>query len=327
MTRLLLLTDSDVSRLVDTSESIDVVEAAFADFGKGLAQMPPKVYLDFPQQRGDLRAMPAAVGDRYAGVKLINSHELNPSRGLPSVIGTYVLFSQETGIPICLMAATVLTALRTGAASGVASKYLARPESSTLGLIGAGAQAAYQYRAVAGKLPISEVIVWAPDNDLVRRDAFLEAIGAAHPSVRFSAGSIDEAAGADVICTTTPARAPLFPAAAVRPGAHINAVGADGPGKQELDPAILRGARVIVDEMHQAVHGGEVNVAITRGLLRESDIAGTLPDVINGTVPGRTSESEVTIFDSTGLAIQDIAVAILAYTRAVETGAGSHIEL
>lgn len=327
MTRLLLLTDSDVSRLVGTSESIDVVEAAFAAFGKGLAQMPPKVYLDFPQQRGDLRAMPAAVGDTYAGVKLINSHELNPSRGLPSVIGTYVLFSQETGIPLCLMAATALTALRTGAASGVASRYLARPESSTLGLIGAGAQAGYQFRAVGGELPITDVIVWAPENDSERRDAFLAAISAEHPSVHFRAGSIEEAAGADVVCTLTPARAPLFPATAVRPGAHINAVGADGPGKQELDPSILKSARVIVDEMHQAVHGGEVNVAISNGLFSEAEIAGTLPDVVNGSAGGRTSQSEITIFDSTGLAIQDIAVAILAYTRAVETGTGSNIEL
>jgi alanine dehydrogenase len=327
LTRLLLLTDSDVSRLVDTSESIEVVEAAFADFGRGLAQMPPKVYLNFPLQRGDLRAMPAAVGDRYAGVKLINSHELNPSKGLPSVVGTYVLFSQETGIPLCLMAATVLTALRTGAASGVASKYLARPGSSTLGLIGAGAQAAYQFRAVAGQLPIAEVVVWAPENDTVRRDAFLAAISAEHPSVRFRAGSLEEAAASDVLCTTTPARAPLFAADAIRPGTHVNAVGADGPGKQELDPAILKGARVIVDERYQAVHGGEVNVAITEGIFSESDIAGTLPDVVNGSIPGRTSDSEITIFDSTGLAIQDIAVAILAYTRAVETGTGSNIEL
>ncbi len=278
MTKLLLLTDSDVSQLVDTSEAVDVVESAFSDFGKGLALMPPKVYLSFPQYRGDLRAMPASVGDRFAGVKLINSHELNPSKGLPAVVGTYVLYSQETGIPLCLMAATALTALRTGAASGVASKYLARPESSSLGLIGAGAQASYQFRAVAGQLPITDVIVWAPESDAARRDAVIELLALNNRSVNFRAGSIDEAAAADVLCTLTPARSPLFPASAVRPGAHINAVGADGPGKQELDPAILAGGRVIVDEMYQATHGGEVNVAISQGLIQESDIAGTLSD-------------------------------------------------
>lgn len=327
MTKLLLLTDSDVSQLVDTSEAVDVVESAFADFGKGLAQMPPKVYLDFPQYCGDLRAMPAAIGERFAGVKLINSHGLNPQKGLPSVVGTYVLYSQETGIPLCLMAATVLTALRTGAASGVAARYLARPESTTLGLIGAGAQAAYQFRAVAGQLPITDVIVWAPENDAARRDAVIESMAPAHPSIGFRAGSIEEAASADVLCTLTPARSPLFPAGAVRPGAHINAVGADGPGKQELDPAIFRTARVIVDEMYQATHGGEVNVAISQGQLLESEIAGTLSGVINGTAEGRTSGDQITIFDSTGLAIQDIAVAIVAYERALEAGIGSTIDL
>jgi alanine dehydrogenase len=225
------------------------------------------------------------------------------------------------------MAATELTALRTGAASGVASRYLARPGSSTLGLIGAGAQAGYQFRAVAAELPITEVIVWAPENDSARRDAFVAAISAEYPAVRFRAGPIEQAAGADIVCTLTPSRGPLFPAGAVRPGAHINAVGADGPGKQELDPAILKSARVIVDEAYQAVHGGEVNVAIAGGLFNEADIAGTLPDVVNGRIPGRTSDSQVTIFDSTGLAIQDIAVAILAYTRALEAGTGSVIEL
>lgn len=327
MTRLLVMTDLDVSSLVGSAESVDVVERAFADFGLGRTNMPPKVYLDFPQQRGDLRVMPAAVGDRFAGVKLINSHELNPSRGLPAVVGTYVLYSQETGIPLCLLAATALTALRTGAASGVAARYLARPESSTLGLIGAGAQAPYQLGAVAGELPITKAIVWAPESDAVRRDVFLKAMALAHPTVEFRAGSLEEAAAADVICTTTPSRAPLFPAGAVRPGTHINAVGADGPGKQELDPALLKGARVIVDEIHQAVHGGEVNVAISQGLLKQEDIAGTLSDVVNGTATGRSSAAEITIFDSTGLAIQDIAVAILAYERALELGVGSTIDL
>ncbi len=327
MTRLLLLTDSDVGRLVGSAESVDVVERAFADFGLGRTDMPPKVYLDFPLQRGDLRVMPAAVGDRFAGVKLINSHELNPSRGLPAVVGTYVLFSQETGIPLCLMAATTLTALRTGAASGVAVRHLARPGSSTLGLIGAGAQAPYQFRAVAGELPIAETIVWAPDSDAERRDSFIQAMSQAHPKVAFRAGSLQEAAAADVLCTTTPSRSQLFPAGSVRPGAHINAVGADGPGKQELDPALLRGARIVVDEIHQAVHGGEVNVAISQGLMQEGDIAGTLAGVINGSLPGRTSDSQITIFDSTGLAIQDIAVAILAYERALENGTGSTIDL
>ena len=328
MTKLLLLTDADVSRLVAFDEAIDVVEKAFAEFGRGRTNMPPKVYLDFPLHRGDLRVMPAAVGDRFAGVKLINSHELNPRKGLAAVIGTYLLFSQETGAPLCIMGATELTAIRTGAASGVATRHLARGDAGTLGLVGAGVQAGYQFQAVAQERNISEVLVWAPQNDLSRRDALLERLQGANPHRKFKGvADVEEAAAADVVCTTTPARAPLVPAAVVRPGTHVNAVGADGPGKQELDPAILRSARVIVDEIHQAVHGGEVNVAISSGLFRKSDIAGTLSDVVNGSVVGRSDDAEITIFDSTGLAIQDIAVAILVYERAIEEGIDSYISL
>lgn len=328
MTQLLLLTDAEVAAMVDSAESVDVVESAFAEFGRGRAQMPPKVYLDFPRYRGDLRVMPAAVGERYAGVKLINSHELNPSIGLPAVVGSYLLFDQQTGIPTCLMAATTLTALRTGAASGVATRHLARPDAATLGLVGAGVQAAYQFEAVAGVRAFTEVLVWSPAADRKRRDALIGRLAASYPQAQPRAvDEIQEAAAADVVCTTTPARAPLFPASAVSAGAHINAVGADGPGKQELDPQLLTQARVIVDEPYQAVHGGEVNVAISSGQLEEKDLAGTLAQVVNGEIPGRRAEDEITIFDSTGLAIQDIAVAILVYERALATGAGTSIDL
>ncbi|HEX2054243.1 MAG TPA: ornithine cyclodeaminase family protein [Actinomycetota bacterium] len=327
MTKLLLLTDSDVAALVPSSEAVDVVERAFADFGHGRTTMPPKVYLDFPLHRGDLRVMPAAVGDRFAGVKLINSHELNPRKGLPAVVGTYLLFSQETGTPLCVMAATALTAIRTGAGSGVATRHMARKRAATLGLVGAGVQAPYQYDAVAGERPIERVAVWAPDADAQRRDAFAATMRTRHPDVEFTVGPVEDAAACDVVCTTTPSRSPLFPADAVRAGAHLNAVGADGPGKQELDPSLLLRARIVVDERYQAIHGGEINVAMSEGILTEDRIAGTLADVVNGSSPGRISDDEITVFDSTGLAIQDIAVAVLAYERAVDSGRGSFIEL
>lgn len=328
MARLLLLTDSDIRRLVPVWEAVEVVEQAFARLETGTVQMPPKLYLDFPRYRGDIRVMPGALGELYAGVKLVNSHPANPGRGLPAVVGTYVLFSQETGMPLCLMGATFLTAVRTGAASGVACRYMARRDSSTLGLIGAGVQAAYQVDAVTSVLEIREIRAWAPATDEARRDAFLETVAARHPGIRFQrADSIAEAADAAVVCTTTPSRQPLLRAGQVRAGTHINAVGADGPGKQELDPGILAGARVIVDEMHQALHGGEVNVAISEGLLTRDRIAGTLSQVVSGRLPGRLSDEEITIFDSTGLAVQDIAVAVLAYERALESGAGSWIDL
>ncbi|MBW3590524.1 MAG: ornithine cyclodeaminase family protein [Actinobacteria bacterium] len=328
MTTFKVLTEADVTSLVTTAEVIDAVERAFVEFAGGRAQMPAKVYLDFPKYSGDLRAMPAALGERYAGVKLVNSHARNPERGLPAVIGTYMLYEQETGMPLCLIGASVLTALRTAAASAVATRHLARPGSSTLGLVGAGAQAAHQLQAVAEVLALREVKVWAPPAGHAQRDEVVEQMRADHPDLKISVvDTAAEAALSDVVCTVTSSREPLLMACDIRPGTHINAVGADGPGKQELDPALLKQARVVVDEMHQAVAGGEINVAVASGDFAESDVAATLGEVITGASPGRTSDEQITIFDSTGLAIQDIAVAILAYERAGEQGTGSAIGL
>ncbi|MDQ4148999.1 MAG: ornithine cyclodeaminase family protein [Actinomycetota bacterium] len=328
MPPVLLLSDGDVRSLLSPGEAVDAVEKGFLDFARGIAKMPAKLYLDFPEHSGDLRIMPASAGTEFAGVKLVNSHEHNPVRGLPAVVGTYVLFSQETGMPLCIMGATALTAVRTGAASGVACKYLARPESNILGLVGSGVQAAFQLRSIVSVLGLERVLVWAPERDAARRDSFIEEMAREFPQLDLvKAAQVGEAANADVVSTTTPSRAPLLHRDWVGPGTHINAVGADGPGKQELDPEILKVARVIVDEWHQALNGGEVNVPIRDGAIIESDIAGTLADVVSGRVSGRTSESEITVFDSTGLAIQDIAVATVVYQRALEQGLGSRIDL
>lgn len=328
MTSLLVLTDAQVGDLIDYAEAIDVVERAFIDFGRGLASMPSKVYLDFPEFQGDLRAMPAAIGAEYAGVKLVNSHINNPARGLPVVTGTYLLFSQQTGQPICLMGATLLTAIRTGAASGVATKHLARAGACSLGLVGAGVQALHQLRSIVKVRDLATVLVWAPENDSARRNALIDRMSAEFSDLAIAqAESLAHAASADIVSTSTPSRAPLVEREFVSEGAHINAVGADGPGKQELDPAVLESALVVVDEMHQAVQGGEVNVALSGGRFRQEQIAGTLSEVILGSIQGRRTESQITLFDSTGLAIQDIAVAIPVYERARQLGVGATIDL
>jgi len=325
---VLVLRDSEVASLITMGEAVHAVEEAFRALSLGQAQMPAKVYLDFPQHSGDLRVMPAAIGDHFAGVKLVNSHPGNPSKGLPTVVGTYLLFSQETGLPLCLMGATALTGMRTGAGSAVATKYLARRGSKTIGLIGAGIQALYQVEALDCVMDFDQGSVWGPSNDIGRRNSFIEKARKAFPDVTWKAAdSIEEAAAADVVCTTTPSRSPIVKAAAVRAGTHINAVGADGPGKQELDPELFKKALVIVDDMHQASGGGEVNVALSSGQFLESDIAGTLPDLIAGKISGRTSPDQITIFDSTGLAIQDIALAPIAYARALEEGLGTEIDV
>jgi len=328
MGSLLVLTEQEVKNLLPLREAIEALEDAFGKFARGEAVMPAKLYLDFPEHSGDLRFMPAGLGKEFAGIKVVNSHARNPERGLPAVVGTYLLLSQETGFPLALMGATVLTAVRTGGASALATKYMARDGSRTLGLVGAGVQARYQFEAISEVLDLVEVLVWAPESDGIRRDGLIEQMRSDHPSVVFrTAASVEEAASADVVCTTTPSRSPIVSAAAVRPGTHVNAVGADGPGKQELDPQILRNARVIVDEPYQATHGGELNVPVQSGEYDASQIAGSLADVVSGAVAGRTSDEQITVFDSTGLAIQDIAMAAHVYRAALRSGLGSKIDL
>ncbi len=310
------------------ADAIDAVEGAFRELAAGRAEMPAKLYLGFPQSEGDLRVMPAALGSEWAGVKVVNSHPRNPEQGLPAVVGTYILASQETGMPLAILAATYLTALRTGAASAVATRYLARRDATIVGLVGAGVQARFQLEAMAEVMNrVSRALVWAPDFDRQRRDRLIRELRTEFPGVEVrGVEEVSQAASAEVICTTTPSTAPLVPDGALSPGAHINAVGADGPGKQELDPATLRRARVVVDEWVQACHGGEINVPLARGEITEAGIAGSLSDVVAGEIPGRTSDEELTIFDSTGLALEDVAVASLAYQRAREKGIGRYLE-
>lgn len=328
MPEILLLNDSEVRACLIMREAIESVEKAFADFGSGHAQMPPKVYLDFPQYEGDLRVMPAALGKHYSGVKIVNSHPRNPRKELPAVMGVYVLVAQETGMPLAIMSATVLTGMRTGAASGLATRLLARKDASVVGLIGAGVQARFQAEALSEVLTVKAFRIWAPDFDWQRRDKLIDLLGEEFKSVEIrAADELAEACAADVVCTTTPSREPLVLNSMIGKGTHINAVGADGPGKRELDSAILRRARVIVDEINQARHGGEVNVPLSKKEISEDDIDGSLADLVSGKLKGRANDDEVTVFDSTGLAIEDIALGALVYERAIEKSFGIKVEL
>lgn len=322
--KTLLLSKSDVAALLTMDATLAAVEAAFLAHGRGETQMPPKVYLALDAFDGDLRAMPAYVAGA-AGVKWVNSHPHNPERyGLPSVMGLYILSDPATAFPLAIMDATLLTAMRTGAAAAIASKHLARPGARTLGLIGCGVQARYlldAHRAVfnVGRVGGAELEVLAADVSVEASERFARESGG-------RAVSLEEAAGCDIVCTATPCRAPVVSRAWVRPGAHINAMGADAHGKQELDPAILRDARVVIDDWAQATESGEVNVPLHDGSLSRDAIHGSLGEVIAGKRPGR-EHADITVFDSTGLAVQDAAVAQVIYATARERGAGAAFDL
>ena len=312
-----LLTQSDVQRLIRMDAAVRAVESAFAAHGRNETMMPPKVYLDFPDHQGDLRAMPAAMG-AVAGLKWVNSHPNNPARhGLPSVMGLYVLSDPATALPLAILDATHLTAIRTGAAAGVASAHLAA-RHATLGIIGCGVQADFLIEAHRVYFP--EISVVAADRD---------AAAAARVAERWEgkAGTVADAAACDIICTATPSRTPVVARNSVRPGTHINAMGADAEGKQELDPRILQQGVIFVDDWPQASHSGEINVPLSTGALDADAVAGSFCEVVAGRRPGRPDPDAITIFDSTGLAIQDLALAEAIVAAANEADAGLQVDL
>jgi len=308
----LLLTATEVANLSDAAMAVDATHAAFEAFGQHQAIMPPKVYLEFPDHDGDFRAMPAAM-QGAAGIKWVNSHPSNPAKhGLPSVMGLFVLSDPDTAVPLAVMDATLLTALRTGAAAAVATRALARPGARTLGIVGAGVQA---HHLIASHNVLHD---W----DIVVADRNPEAAARIVDRWGGRVGTVEEAAGCDVVCTATPSRQPVLEDGWVQPGAHVNAMGADAEGKQELPVSLLKRARVFWADEAQASHSGEVNVGLHEGSLTRSDIAGGLGDVIEGRLEGRQSEAQSTVFDSTGLAVQDLSLAsrIVAAARAAGVG-------
>jgi alanine dehydrogenase len=284
---------------------IGALETAFADHCRGLVQMPPKVYVNLVN--GDMRTMPAYIPDLdIAGVKIVNVHSGNRARGLPSVMALTIILDPASGLPRAIINATQLTDMRTGAAGAVAAKYLApKREGIVLGLVGSGRQAGAQLEAISAVYAVEEFRVWSRDPQ--NAETFVKA----YHHIDGAAMDLERVCDCDVLCTTTPSRTPLIRDEWVHEGTHINAIGADAPGKEELDPAILLRSTVVVDDYTQAVHSGEVNVPITAGVFGRERIAGTIGDVVCGNVK-RKSPEEITIFDSTGLAIQDLAIASIA---------------
>jgi ornithine cyclodeaminase/alanine dehydrogenase len=315
-----ILTRADVARLVTMELALAAVEKAFLAHGRGEARMPVKVYLPVPEHAGDFRAMPAYL-DGAAGVKWVNSHPENPARhGLPSVMGVYILSDPATARPLAVMDATLLTAYRTGAAAGVATRHLSARPPRSLGFVGCGVQARFLRDAHLALHPALEMVM--ADASAAAAERFAAESGG-------RVGTVREAAGCDVVCTSTPSRAPVVEAGWVRPGAHVNAMGADAPGKQELAAEILIAGRVFVDDLEQASESGEVNVPLHDGRLRRDQIAGTLGQVIAGRLPARPPGAEelVTVFDSTGLAVQDVALARVLLDAALERGVGQDVNL
>jgi len=317
----LLLSGDDVRASAPLSEVVPAVEAAFAAFARGDAQMPAKSYIDLPAYNGDFRSMPAYLSTPEwdaAGLKWINVHPDNPEKfDLPTVLGTMIYSDPETAFPLAIMDGKELTQLRTGAAAAVATDHLAVADADSLGIVGAGVQSYTQLRAISQVRDIRRVVV--ADRDAERVAEFVATFEDEFDVV---GGSIAEAAACDVLSTVTPVESPLVSREAVGPHTHINAIGADAAGKHELADEILLDAKLVIDDYEQTTHSGEINVPWSQGILDDDDIHGSVGEIVTGAKPGRVGGDGITVFDSTGLAIQDVAAAHVAYEHATETDAG-----
>jgi alanine dehydrogenase len=311
--KTLILTKHDVEKVLTPAVANETVEKVFRAYSLGHTEMPPKSYLHFP--KGDLRSMPAYIsgeGFDIAGIKSVNVHPQNAADHLPTVMAVIILNDPQTGFPLAIMDGTCLTGLRTGAAGAIAAKYLSRENSEVAGFVGCGAQARTQLSCLLEVRNIRKIKIWRFPKD---KECVLDFRHWAQTTCKLEtliSPRMDAVTmNSDIVITTTPSRIPLVKC--VSPGTHINAIGADAPGKQEINPEILKQAKVVVDDWIQASHSGEINVPISRKQMIKRDVHAHLGDIVAGKKRGRTSANEITLFDATGLAIQDISCAYVVY--------------
>jgi len=323
----LLLDRDQVSALLSMRECIDAVEQAFAELAAGGAVMPLRTTLAAAE--GLSLYMPAFLPGREAlACKVVTVYPRNPAAyGLPTIMGTIFLQDPRTGQVVCIMEGAWLTAVRTGAASGVATRHLARSApGQRVGLFGAGVQARTQLQAVAAVRELSGAVVYDASEEASRRFAG-EMSAALGLPVRWTPRP-EEAASCDILCTATTSAVPLFDGRHLRPGTHINAVGSHTPGARELDSETVRRSRFVGDSREACFReSGDLIIPLREGAIAESHFRAELGEVVTGRRPGRTNDEEITLFKSNGLAVQDAAAARLVYEKALAAGVGTQVAL
>jgi len=325
----LLLSRSDVQKALNMEDAIELVERGFVEYGKGGVNMPQRPVIFVPEHDGFAGFMPALVREMGAlAIKTVTAFKGNPKKGLPTILGTVTLLDVETGVPLSIMDAGYLTAVRTGAASGVATKYLAKEDASIAAIFGAGVQGATQLEAICTVRHITGVRVFDTDRQAAEKFARELAGRGPIPDRVEVVGSPQEAlSGADVVATATTSASPIFDGDDLSPGVHINGVGSHSPGARELDTRTVVRSKIVCDSVEAClVEAGDLLIPIKGGALKESDIHGGLADVISGRVPGRKNAEEITLYKSVGLAFQDAVTALRTYERAKSEGLGMEFQ-
>jgi alanine dehydrogenase len=326
--KTLLLKKEEVRRLISMKEVIAAVEEAYRAFNSGQVIQPPYVGIDLPSHRGEIDFKTGYnQGNEVISMKASSGgFKNNPEEyGVPNGMGTVLLFDGRSGALVCAMDGSLLTGLRTGACGAVSVKALARKNARRITSIGTGNQARMQIRAIREVMKIEEIHAW--DHHAETLAGFKADIEGEFDIPVVMASSKQAAVEqADILITTTRGKGSLVEAGWVKPGTHIVAIGTDQRGKQEFDPEVFRGAKVVVDSTLQCVEKGETQHPIARNIMTAGDIHAEIGEILLGRKPGRESDEEITLFDSTGMAIQDNTTAARIYRNAVEGGVGAFFE-
>jgi alanine dehydrogenase len=322
--KTLILSRSEMIGLLTPGEYNDCVEQAYRMHGERRFYMDPKGHIVLDRFPGEWEAMPSYIEEPHAAAcKWVSIREWNRERfNLPTVFSILIYTHPETGFPLAIVDGSYHTVMRTGAAAAVSAKWMARKNSRRLAIVGAGNMAEGVLATCNEVFPWTDVRVWSRSQATL--DHFVAAQQPKYKTFTIVASTKleDVVPGADVVVTVTPARSPIIRNEWIGPGMHIAAVGADKKGDQELEGVILTRARIFVDDIRQCRTDGEINVPLSEGLITEAGIAGEIGEVITGKKQGRVSDQDITLFDSTGIALQDSATVPLEYERAVAAGVG-----
>ncbi|MFC2099393.1 ornithine cyclodeaminase family protein [Candidatus Bipolaricaulota bacterium] len=324
----LLLTRDDVTKVLGMPDCMSAVERAFGELASGTAELPLRIGIKPPD--GLALYMPAYLREMGAlACKVVTVYKENPAKhGLPTTIGKVLLQDPATGAVICIMDGGYLTAMRTGAASGVATKLLSREaDGQVAGIFGAGVQARMQLWAVAVARRLSRALVYDPRPDVVH--LFIEELGAKLDLKITAAESPDDLLEqADILCTASSSSTPLFDGTKIRPGTHINGIGSHTPNARELDTAIVVRSTFVADSREACLsEAGDLMIPIEEGAITAEHIYAELGEIVLGLKPGRRNDEEITLFKSNGLAVQDAATAKLVYDKAIAAGIGVNVDL
>ncbi len=323
---LRVLSRDDIARALPMKDAVDAMKNAFRQLAAGEAVVPLRSHIESTGASGTFLVMPAFLsGEKQMGVKILSVFGKNPGRGLPLIQALMVIADGTTGTPLAIMDAGFLTALRTGAASGAATDFMARRDARCAAMIGAGVQGGTQLEAVCAVRAIDEAIVFDKDPTAAERSCRTMGEKLGIP-LRAARNKSDAVRSADIVCTATTSPEPVVDHADLKAGVHINAVGAYTPETREIPGETVARARLVVDQRAACLaEAGDILIPLGEGLIDESHIVADLGEIVSGRIDGRISEKEITLFKSVGVAVQDVAAAFRAYEAAEKMGLGEEV--